>query len=219
MRDPQLLINQTLLKGYSLKTCFGIKGCPNRVTESGKLVDKIEEILKSKNLKEFLEKKILGEIRPHHQFSIAISDCPNACSRPQIVDIGIIGTSYPEISDSKCKGCGNCVDSCEEDAITLLESPNLPIIDPEKCLGCGQCVKSCPTGTLKNGKTGYRILLGGKLGRHPQLGYELKGLFSDTQVLSILKKTLDFYIEKNQKGERLGEILNRVGIRNLINIL
>ncbi len=221
MKDPDILrsINNQSLKGYKLETCFGIKGCPNRVTESKELVEKIKVLLESKHLKEFLEKKLKNKLRIHHQFSISLSDCPNACSRPQIVDIGIIGTSYPEISDSTCKTCGNCVDTCEEDAIQLLESPPLPIIDPEKCLGCGQCVKNCPTKTLIQGQTGYRILIGGKLGRHPQLGYELKGLFSEQKLLFTIEKILDFYIQKNKKGERLGEILNKIGINQLLSLL
>jgi len=220
MKDlEKIFAKATPIKGYKLETCFGIKGCPNRVTNSKNLINNIEKILESKHLKEFLEKKIKGTIRIHHQFSVTLADCPNACSRPQIVDIGIIGTSYPDISDSRCKGCGNCVDTCEEEAISLLESPSFPVIDPEKCLGCGQCVKNCPTKTIIKGKTGYRILIGGKLGRHPQLGYELKGVFSEEQVLSIVEKAIDFYMKNSQKGERLGEVLNIIGIEKFINSL
>jgi len=216
MKNLEAFTKATPLKGYKLETCFGVRGCPNRVTNSKELMNNIEKILQSKHLKDFLENKIKGPIRIHHQFSITLADCPNACSRPQIVDIGLIGTSYPEISDSRCKGCSNCVDTCEEEAISLLESPSFPVIDPERCLGCGQCVKNCPTKTIIKGETGYRILIGGKLGRHPQLGYELKGLFSEEQVLSIVEKTIDFYMINSKKGERLGEVLNTIGIEDFI---
>ncbi len=205
--------------GYRLKHCFGVDGCPNRVMESRNLLDKIKALLEQKDLKGFLEKHVKGEIRIHHEFSITLSDCPNACSQPQIVDIGLIAATYPDISDSACKGGGACVEVCKEDAIQLLETPNMPIIDSMKCLGCGQCIKICPSHTLVEGETGYRILLGGKLGRHPQLGRELNGLFSPEDTLNLIDKTLDFYMQESKDGERLGELLNSKGFDVFLNTL
>ncbi len=45
------------------------------------------------------------------------------------------------IDEEKCIACGNCVDRCPVDAITL---EDYAIVDREKCLGCGLCARDCP---------------------------------------------------------------------------
>lgn len=126
-----------------------------------------------------MEEKVQGPLKMHHEFRVSLSTCPNACSRPQIVDFGIIGALRPEISAKPCTRCGACVEACQEKAILLEESPDGPVIDFDRCLACGQCLKVCPTKALAEGAKGYRVLVGGKLGRHPQLGRELSGIHSD----------------------------------------
>ena len=42
----------------------------------------------------------------------------------------------------KCTGCGECVDVCPVEAITL-ESEKA-IIDDENCADCAACVAECP---------------------------------------------------------------------------
>ena len=41
-----------------------------------------------------------------------------------------------------CLGLGDCVESCEYDAMTLVDG--LPVIDYANCVGCGACVRACP---------------------------------------------------------------------------
>jgi anaerobic sulfite reductase subunit C len=55
------------------------------------------------------------------------------------------------------------------------------------------------------------VLLGGKLGRHPQLARELAGIYSQEQVLMIIDHCLALYTAHNRQGERFGEVLNRLG--------
>ena len=132
-------------------------------------VEKIEALLADKKIKEFLKERVNGPLKMHHEFRISVSDCPNACSRPQIVDVGLIGAGKPRISDrGACTQCEACVQVCREEAVTL--NGDSPEIDDQRCLACGKCILECPTGTLEEGDSGFRILLGGKLGRHPQLG-------------------------------------------------
>ncbi len=54
-------------------------------------------------------------------------------------------------------------------------------------------------------------MVGGRLGRHPQLGRELKGVYSKEEVLAVVKRCLDIYFAHNIAGERFGAILNRAG--------
>lgn len=43
-----------------------------------------------------------------------------------------------------CLGLGDCVDSCNFDAMYMDEETGLPVIIEENCVACGACVKACP---------------------------------------------------------------------------
>ncbi|MGB9698239.1 MAG: 4Fe-4S binding protein [Thermodesulfobacteriota bacterium] len=198
------------VKGYQVETCFGPTGCPNQAIKDSDLAAKIENLLSQKNLKSFLKEKVSGPLKLHHEFRVSISDCPNACSRPQIADIGLIGSCLPEISAESCTLCGACVHICREKALTFYDGKIA--LDLSRCLYCGQCIRVCPTGTLKESRNGYRIQVGGKLGRHPRLAEELPGIISPTEVLKYVENILNFYKDYCRQGERLGEILEGLGI-------
>ena len=197
------------VKGFQVEACFGPTGCPNAVVVDTDLVQKLEMKLEQRNLREFLKEKVQGPLKLHHEFRVSLSTCPNACSRPQIVDFGIIGALRPRISDEPCTLCGACREAWSEGAMALEDETAQPVIDFDRCLACGRCLKVCPTGTLAEGEKGYRILVGGKLGRHPQLGRELPGFHSEEDLLAVLDQILDRYQKYNEKGERLGEVLKQ----------
>jgi len=44
----------------------------------------------------------------------------------------------------RCVGCGQCVEACPHEAISLVE--NRPVTDVEKCVLCGRCVDVCLAG-------------------------------------------------------------------------
>lgn len=194
------------IKGYQLDTCFGANGCPNRANNGDKLLERIEKLLKKEDLLGFLKKHVKGEIKFHHEFRITIADCPNACSQPQIKDIGIIGASLPILTDEACTLCEACVDTCREKAITLNKEIDQPKIDYSLCLACGKCMEACPTGTISTDKKGFKVQLGGKLGRHPQLAKELPGIYNEDEVLDIIKNCITFYKSHSKQGKRFAEI-------------
>jgi len=61
-----------------------------------------------------------------------------------------------------CTGCGNCADICPNQAITMVEQPDmesvpgkkneLPQVDYGRCCFCGLCVDICPPGSLSLAK-------------------------------------------------------------------
>ena len=201
------------VKGYQVETCFGSSGCPNRAVICESLPAQLEKTLSRRKLKDFLKGRVEGPLKMHQEFRMSVSDCPNACSRPQIADFGLIGACVPEISEQPCSECGACVDSCKENAIAL--SDGRPFLDASGCLSCGQCVRVCPTGTLSEGKKGYRILVGGKLGRHSRLGEELPRIYEPHETLRMVERCLDLYQQYCRSGERFGEILEREGMERL----
>ena len=202
------------VKGYQLDTCFGPSGCPNRAIDSAALLTRVEKALQNADLLQFLQQCLGDDIKFHHEFRLTIADCPNACSQPQIKDIGIIGACVPDVKDAECSECEACVDVCKEDAIEIATSSR-PRIDSQACIRCGQCIPVCPTGTLTEGQSGYRIQLGGKLGRHPQLAREVPGLFSEDQVISVVETCLDFYKRHSRNGERFAQILTPSAFEDL----
>lgn len=200
------------VKGYQVETCFGAGGCPNRIDIGGDLAGVIERHLAGLDLKSFLKARVKGPLKLHHEFRVTIADCPNSCSRPQIVDLGIIAACRPRLTEEPCSGCEACVSACKEAAVTLQANADAPSIDFSQCLACGQCIRACPTGTISDGETGFRLLAGGKLGRHPQLGRELAGIFSAEQTLSLAGRCIAHFMAHTEHGERFGEIINRTGL-------
>jgi dissimilatory sulfite reductase (desulfoviridin) alpha/beta subunit len=195
------------IKGYQIETCFGPGGCPNRAIISDQLVARIEADVQKEDLLGFLKQHVQGDLKFHHEFRITLADCPNACSQPQIKDIGIIGACTPVVTDETCSLCEACAEACREEAIRLDTAAAKPIIDDDLCLKCGECFPACPTGTLVEGQKGFRVQLGGKLGRHPQLARELPGVYSEEQVRLIVKDCLSFYKKHGKNGKRFAQIL------------
>ena len=195
------------IKGYQIETCFGPSGCPNRAIISDQLIAQIETEVEKEDLLGFLKQSVKGDLKFHHEFRITLSDCPNACSQPQIKDIGIIGACAPAVTDELCSLCEACVEACKEDAIVLDPENEVPVIDDNLCLKCGKCIPVCPTGTLAEGLKGFRVQLGGKLGRHPQLAKELPGVYSEEQVRQIIQDCIRFYKAYSQHGKRFAQIL------------
>ncbi|HDZ90894.1 MAG TPA: 4Fe-4S dicluster domain-containing protein [Deltaproteobacteria bacterium] len=204
------------VRGFQIDSCFGREGCPNRAVDIEGLALRLEEKLANRDLKAFLKERVDGPLKMHHEFRVSISDCPNACSRPQIADIGIMGASRPRVSEEDCTLCGACVEVCREEAIST--EHGYPVVDEALCLSCGQCISVCPTGTISQGKTGCRIMIGGKLGRHPRLALELPGILEPNDLIMMVDNCLDYYQNECMKGERLGEIMERTGWKGPENI-
>ena len=206
------------IKGFSLETCLGADGCKNRFLGETDIADRLENLLMAQDLKAFLKERIKGPLKMHNEFRVSISFCPNSCSRPQIVDIGLIGAVRPKLDPEMCDGCKACLKVCKEDAIGF-HGKKVARIHEERCLYCGSCIKACKAKAISTEKEGFRILVGGKLGRHPQLGLEVDHIFSPHECIKIVEKILLFYKERAKKGERLGALLDKEGIMALEEVI
>ena len=92
----------------------------------------------------------------------------------------------------------------------------MPEIDYNRCLACGKCIEVCPTDTIASDIKGFRVQLGGKLGRHPKLASELDGIFNEDEVLAIVKRCVEFYKKNSKHGERFAEIFKLSNFKNFI---
>lgn len=202
--------------GFQVESCFGDGGCPRKAHGSRELQQKVSAFLEAEDIRGFLQERVKGKLKFHHELRVAFADCPNACSQPQIRDICIIGAMVPEMTEAGCTQCGACVVACAEHAVTLTDAG--PIIDFGDCLVCGRCVKACKAGTLVGLRKGYRVLLGGRLGRHPRLAMELPGIYGEETVYEIVRHCVAGYKSRSTNGERFSRLfteedLHEVAVR------
>jgi NAD(P)H-nitrite reductase large subunit len=61
-------------------------------------------------------------------------------------------------------------------------------------------------------KDGWTLLIGGNVGASPRIADELLSGLDDTQALESIAKVVDTYKELGKKGERLGKMIDRVGL-------
>ena len=52
-----------------------------------------------------------------------------------------------ETDEELCNGCGDCVEVCPVDAITI--EANIAVVDKDWCVGCGLCVGHCTLSAIK----------------------------------------------------------------------
>ncbi|MDR0977515.1 MAG: DUF362 domain-containing protein [Endomicrobium sp.] len=56
-------------------------------------------------------------------------------------------SSQPAVNNKDCIGCGNCVEHCFQNALSLVNKK--VVMDKTKCAGCGQCMVSCAFNVFK----------------------------------------------------------------------
>ncbi|MHB8158438.1 MAG: 4Fe-4S binding protein [Desulfocucumaceae bacterium] len=101
-------------------------------------------------------------------------------------------------------------------AISLEEGG--PRFDYLHCLNCGACTRICPSGIVEKA-SGYRLLAGGKLGRHPRLADIVAEMADEKQLFSVLEGLARLYLDQGREGERLGGLVERLGIERVRSLL
>jgi NAD(P)H-nitrite reductase large subunit len=61
-------------------------------------------------------------------------------------------------------------------------------------------------------KEGWTLVIGGNVGAAPRIAQECASGLDDDGALSAIEKVVDYYQENAKKGERLGKMIDRVGI-------
>ena len=157
-----------------------------------------------------IDRRYFGTATGHHKFKISFSGCPIDCARTREMDLGFQGIAKPELVKKLCNGCGLCIPSCEEKALTLVDE--LPVRDTNKCIYCGDCVKVCPVDAMVVGRKGWLIRVGGKHGRHPIYAYEIAQFASDEDCFPLIEKTMEWYQANGEGRERVGATIGRLGL-------
>jgi anaerobic sulfite reductase subunit C len=198
---------------YELQPCRGPEGtCPFALTKDPLLAHRIDLAVRASAWWQRFNSDH-GKARPHHaRFRVALATCPNACTMPQIRDIGIIATVTPQAIRPECDGCGCCERTCREGAIVVQDGR--AVLHEERCVGCGQCIWSCPQQVIDPGPVRLRILVGGRMGRHPRWARDL----CETDLASgahVVRAFLDRVAREMQPAEHLADAVERIGIERL----
>lgn len=195
-------------KFKEIKPCGGLKGCPLTLFKDEQVILTIDKAIHKENLEQFLETQITGPVLYHHKFKAAVSGCPNNCSQPQIKDIGVIGYKKPKINKGSCIRCQQCIKACPEKLITVDIDPT---INYEACLDCGRCIRACPTDSIIEEAKGYRIIIGGRLGRRPHLAEHMLDVESLEELEIVLCKLISLYKEWFLKEKRFSSQVEALG--------
>jgi len=194
------------ISSFVTRLCRGAKSCPHAVIPQD-ITQDLNAIVEASGWPQFLAQHY-RPLRHHHQFRLTVSSCPNGCTQPHIADFALIAHASLTLESDACSQCGECLKKCAEQAISL----DPLFIDSNLCLGCAACTV-CSFGAIRAAQKSYRILLGGKLGRHPRLAHEL-GRFELPNALIVLHKTLDLFMANHRPGMRLGDLILELGQDN-----
>jgi dissimilatory sulfite reductase (desulfoviridin) alpha/beta subunit len=64
---------------------------------------------------------------------------------------------------------------------------------------------------------GFKLFVGGKMGRHPRFADLLPiEIRDESQLLNIVEATIDWFATQGGSGERFGSTIHRVGLRELV---
>lgn len=161
-------------------------------------------------LAEEIDKKYYG-MPAKHKFKIGITGCRNNCLKAEENDLGIKGGMEPTWVSEKCTYCGACMKICRTKAILVDKSKKTLERIEDNCNQCGRCVKTCPTKAWE-GTGGFIVYFGGLFGNRITTAKQLLPLLKTKEELfKIIDKTLDFFNEYANNGERFANMLDRVG--------
>lgn len=159
-----------------------------------------------------LDAEYFGKVLPS-KFKMGIAGCPNNCTKVQLNDIGFMGQCMPQLEESLCGGCLECLDCCPSCAI---EKGDVKVrIDYAKCILCGKCITICPENAVSVNKQGVALFIGGKFGRKYRIGERVGPILSIQEAMAFTKIIIAFYEDNAKPGERFGETVNRIGIESI----
>ncbi len=165
------------------------------------------------NIASMLDEQCHGRDLPH-KFKICVTGCPNNCLKVHENDLGLMGVVEPEREEENCDVCGVCEQVCPSGAIG--SDGEIVWLERDRCEYCGECIAACPSDAWRRRRVGYRLFVGGKMGRRPQLAVPISPICEGpAEVLKAARAVLDFYDEHGGSSERFGETLNRTGVEGV----
>lgn len=201
--------------GHELTVCGGLAGCPLALADTEEAYARLKAVVRRTGVGAAIAERIDGPVLSHSRCKITISTCPNGCSEPQTKDVALVARLWPEAHAEACNQCEAGVRACPDHCVVVDEGG--PHVDWSVCVGCGRCVIACPRGGLAQGAAGWDVLVAGRLGRHPRLAEWVNdGPLTLDGALEVAERALTFLIENGEPSERLGAVVERLGMDPLL---
>jgi dissimilatory sulfite reductase (desulfoviridin) alpha/beta subunit len=203
-------------RAWEVRLCRGREACAFGLAALRPLGQAIEASLRASGWEAHLARRFPGGYSPHQRLRVAVAACPNACSQPQIQDIGLIAAARPTAVDGSCTACGACAQACREGAIAV--AAGRASVLQERCVACGQCVARCPAAAIGAAPVAFRVLLGGHMGRHPAWATELTGTLDPQRAAFYIGQAALLLIRFSRPHERIWQTFSRLGLRAVADV-
>lgn len=214
-------MSERAVSSCMITVCRGFEPgrCRFSLVEGGLSSADVDAAVAATGWDDFVKSRARGPLMQHDAFKVALTGCANGCSRPHIMDVGLIRAERPGAADDACTACGLCIRQCPEGALTPMGNDSscpatmfarpagTPVLDVASCVSCGRCLRRCPEHALPVVAAGWRIVVGGRLGRRPRLATELPGIFDDATALVILDRAARWFMRDHRPGLRFADIV------------
>ena len=151
--DPRIDKIESLLPGANCGGC-GMKGCRDFATACTKATSLEGFSCPSSNKDTLIKIANIVGLAPVESVSrIAILKCNGTCeNRPKtsnyvgVRKCAIEATLFSGETECiyGCLGCGDCIEVCPYEALSMNQQTGMPVVNTNKCVGCGKCVRACP---------------------------------------------------------------------------
>jgi len=171
-----------------------------------------------------------------YKFKFKVSGCPNDCMNSiERADFAVIGTwrddmkvdqeevkAYVERKGRKYV-IDNVITRCPTNALSLNDDDTLDV-DNKSCVRCMHCLNVMPKCLSPGDDKGVSLLIGGK--RTLKIGdlfgtvvvpfMKLDSEEDYERLVEIAEETIDFFSENALEHERVGEMIERIGLVNFL---
>lgn len=180
----------------TVTACQGNRVCPSANIDTTDIAQKIDE-------------RYYGVELPH-KFKFGVTGCHNNCLKAEENDVGIKGSCKVTWLEDPCIGCGICQKACRDGAITMQDGK--VVVDYGRCTSCGRCAKACPVDAWRVQRGCFTVSFGGQFGSKLVQGRTVVPVIEDEETLfRVTDAAIDYFKEHASKGERLAQLLKRVG--------
>ncbi len=89
---------------YDISACRGVAGdCPFSLVDGPDILEDIERVAQESAWATALAGRDVHGPSHHKRLKIALSACPNACTQPQIKDVGVVAICVPTGIGASCR--------------------------------------------------------------------------------------------------------------------
>ena len=171
-----------------------------------------------------------------YKFKFKVSGCPNDCMNSiERADFAVIGTWRDEmkVDQEEVKAyverkgrkylIDNVITRCPTNALSLNDDDTLEV-DDRNCVRCMHCLNVMPKCLSPGDEKGVSVLIGGK--RTLKIGdlfgtvvvpfMKLDSQEDYDRLVEIAEETIDFFAENALEHERVGEMIERIGLVNFL---